>query len=367
MSSEEQPQLELGILNFDSYSPKSGIGRVLFSLLGHWGERVKHHPADFVALPLPLLRNFPVAANANGAEVILLPQLTGAEALARTQGVPSLAIVHDVGIADFPADSAGRNWLSERKVMRSFYGLKHATQLVCVSNFCLARLAHHLPEVAGRATVIPNGVDQRFIQADRSDEARARAKTDLEAQLSTKLNGPVLVYVGSEIARKNINLLLENLASLKDDYPNITLLKVGRAGGAQWRDKTLEQLQYHQLKLGQDVHILEDIDDSVLMNAYLAADVFTTPSLYEGFGLPALEAMALGTPVVVTNCGALPEVVGEAGWVVEPHKDAFVKATKEALERGQDYFAEAARARVLQFQWQDIAERYLELLMSLRA
>jgi glycosyltransferase involved in cell wall biosynthesis len=250
--------------------------------------------------------------------------------------------------------------------MRSFYGLKHATQLVCVSDFCRERLIHYLPEVAERTTVIPNGVDAQFIQADRSDDARVRAKANLESQVSTKLDGPLLVYVGSEIARKNIKLLLESVASLKLEHPNITLLKVGHAGGPQWRAQTLEQVGHNQLQLGQDVHILEDIDDNVLMNAYLAADVFTTPSLYEGFGLPALEAMALGTPVVVTNCGALPEVVGEAGWVVEPNKDAFVTAVGEALKRGRDHVAEAARARVLQFQWQDIADRYLELLMSLR-
>ncbi len=358
--------LELGVLNLNAYSAKGGIGRVLFSLLEHWGDRVHQREAHFVALPLPLLRNFPVATDPKNSEVILLPQLTGAEALARTGSVPSLAIVHDVGIADFPDDRSGRSWLSQRKVMRSFYGLKHADKLVCVSHFCRERLEHHLPEVASKTQVIPNGVDDMFIQADNSQDARARAKQRLEATLQAPLRAPLLVYVGSEIKRKNMPLLLESLAALQQTHPDAQLLKVGRAGGERWREATLDSMQACGLQVRQDVHILEDINDALLIDAYLAADVFVTPSLYEGFGLPALEAMAVGTPVVVSNQGALPEVVADAGWVVEPARDAFVHAIQAALEQGRDRYAAAAKAHVAQFRWQDVADKYLEVLLALR-
>src|SRR5207249_8318392 len=118
---------------------------------------------------------------------------------------------------------------------------------------------------------------------------------------------PLLIYVGSEIPRKNMALLLRVFRQVKNRHPAARLLKVGGAGHPRWRAATLRLAGELNLQIGEDLLILDRIDDALLADAYRAADVFVSASLYEGFGLPALEALALGTPVVVTDCGAFPE------------------------------------------------------------
>src|SRR4051794_38697301 len=91
-----------------TYCVQTGIGRVLHSLREHWGAQVRTIDASFGTLPLPLLRNTPFAVRAAGqADLVLLPKLTGAQALRDTANLPSVAIVHDIGVVDFPGDRAG--------------------------------------------------------------------------------------------------------------------------------------------------------------------------------------------------------------------------------------------------------------------
>lgn len=356
--------VQLGVLGLETYSPQSGVGRVLYSLIEAWSERVSPLAATFTGSALPLLRNFPTGVHApTNTDLILLPQLTGAEALRRTRGVtrgvPSVAVVHDLGIVDFPGDNETRDWLSERKVRRSFWGLRFAKHIVSVSEFSRTRLLHFQPQLEERITVIPNGVDETFLSYALPKEA---ARACLETHLMRPLGAPLLLYVGSEIKRKNMPLLLEVFANIKRQFPRAQLLKVGRAGSAAWRSRTLSLLKQHGLQGGRDVVLLENIDDLTLAHAYRASNAFLSPSLYEGFGLPALEALALGTPTIVTDRGALREVVGAAGWVAKPEAEAFTECVLGALQTSGDASLEhARRARARRFTWSVAANAYLDL------
>jgi glycosyltransferase involved in cell wall biosynthesis len=363
---EERPQsshqpLVVAVPHLARYHEQSGIGRVLRSLQGCWGEDVSLVEAQMLASRLPVLRNVPTAMRAPaGTAVILLPQLTGAQALRDTAGIPSVAIVHDIGIVDCPADRTGASWISRQSVKRSFSGLRHATRIVTDSHFTERRLLRYQPELRGRVTTIPAGVGPTFVAEAGT---RGQARDRVAALCACPLGSPLLLYVGSELPRKNVSVLLEALSVLRTTFPHAQLLKVGRAGDGRWRAQTLAAATQFGLRAGEDVVILEDIDDAALVDAYRAADVFVSASLYEGFGLPALEAMAVGTPVVVSRCAALPEVVGDAGWLAEPVPGALAAAVATALgDPERERRIARGRLRAAYLNWNATAQAYLDLL-----
>lgn len=371
-------QYVAAVPELDSYRTQTGIGRVLHNLSLCWDGRVALASAQWEVrrLPLlrremPLVRNLPYAVRAPAeADLVFLPRLTGAEALADTHGLPSVVIVHDIGVADCALDREGMNWLTYRTILRSFHGLRHATRIIAVSEFTRNRLVAHLPDVAARVTVIPNAVAPVFYEGAMSqDEARMA----VAARVGVELGAPLLLSVGSETPRKNVPLLLHVFRQIKDRYPRAQLLKVGRAGGSTWRARTVAAAQAYDLAMGRDVVILEDIDDAALATVYRAADVFMSTSLYEGFGLPAAEALAVGTPVVVTNRTAYPETVAEAAIpepgqpamarLVEPEVCAFVAAVLDTLA---DSAARERNARgaapARRFTLKDAADGYLRVM-----
>jgi glycosyltransferase involved in cell wall biosynthesis len=145
------------------------------------------------------------------------------------------------------------------------------------------------------------------------------------------LRSPLLIYVGSERPRKNLQLLFNTLKRLKERHPAIQLLKIGRAGNARLRETTLRQLRDCGLQIGNDVIITDYVSERDLALAYRSANLFVSPSLYEGFCLPALEALACATPVVCTNREWAMEVVGRAGWLADPEPDALCEIIGDAL------------------------------------
>lgn len=357
-----QPQpLIVAVPNLNSYHPHTGLGRVFQSLRANWGAQVDLVDTTFATANLPVLRNFPVGISApTEADLVLLPQLTGAQSLRHTRGVPGVVIVHDIGIVDFPGDQAGMNWLTHQTILHSFWGLQHARQIVTVSHFCRERLLTYMPDLAERVCVVPNGVDELFLNHRRT---RAAARQRVAQRLGRTLSEPLLVNVGSEIPRKNMPLLLDVFKQISAAYPGAQLLKVGGPGQPRWRTRTLRVAHKLGLQVGRELLFLEQVDDALLADIYRAADLFVSTSLYEGFGLPALEAMAVGTPVVVTDRGAFPECVGNVGWVVPPEPEPFVQAIHTALAdplREERYVK--GRIRASMFTWSRAAEQYVDLM-----
>ncbi len=357
--------LVVAVPELDTYQAHTGIGRVLYGLSAYWGERVRLVHASFEAYDLPVLRNIPLRVRPPaGADLVLLPKLTGAQALHDTGGVPSAVIVHDIGIVDFGGDREGLGWLTYRTILQSFRALRYAAHIIAVSRFTRDRLAHYLPELGGRITVIPSGVSEVFLEYRRSPLA---ARQRIEAVLRHPLGSPLLVYVGSELPRKNITLLLHVFKQVKNRHPGAQLLKVGKPGHARWRQKTVRVVEDLGLQIGKDVQIVEDVHDLALADAYRAADAFVSTSLYEGFGLPALEALAVGTPVVVTNCGAFAEVVGGVGRVVAPEIAQVVRAVDQALaDPPSEERRIQGRARAAAFTWRRAADKYVEILQTVQ-
>jgi glycosyltransferase involved in cell wall biosynthesis len=158
-----------------------------------------------------------------------------------------------------------------------------------------------------KITAVHLAGDPAFHPLSASEAARVAAKYDLQPGY--------LLFVGTLEPRKNLPGLLQAYRLLLDSDATIAPLVL--VGGKGWLyEEVFERVE--TLHLTEHVRFLHDVGDADLPGLYNAAGVLTTPSFYEGFGLPALEAMACGTPVVVSDRASLPEVVGEAGLLVNP-------------------------------------------------
>ncbi|MCP4536814.1 MAG: glycosyltransferase family 4 protein [Chloroflexi bacterium] len=199
--------------------------------------------------------------------------------------------------------------------------LRKADILVAISQFTKKTLIEALSCQEDKIRVVLYGVDHNtFKPAPVSEEFRAHyGMTD---------EGHYILYVGSENPRKNLPRLLRAFAMLKAKVPDVKLIKVGTPQYlAQFQQ--LQQLVC-ELSLEDSVVFHNHPPEQDLVTFYNAADVFVFPSLYEGFGMPPLEALACGTPVVCSNAASLPEVVGDAAITVDPYD---VEAWTEAMHR----------------------------------
>ncbi|MBC7226910.1 MAG: glycosyltransferase family 4 protein [Thermoflexales bacterium] len=232
--------------------------------------------------------------------------------------------------------------------------LRAADAVIAVSE-CTKRdavRAYGIPEE--KITVIYEGVSLRFRPADPEAVRVVRAKYGLPEHF--------ILYVGTIEPRKNLTALLEAYAALqaRNTQYATRLVIVGKKG---WLYEGFFR-RLRELGLEEHVHFTGYVPDEDLPALYSAADLFVFPSLYEGFGLPVLEAMACGVPVVCSNTSSLPEVAGDAALLVDP---ADVRALAEAMERvlADEALRATLRTRGLerarQFTWEATARRTLEV------
>ena len=177
------------------------------------------------------------------------------------------------------------------------------------------------------------------------------------------LDESYILYVGSERRRKNLGRLFEAFAALKPELPELKLVKIGSAGRSKkFRDDTIKQLS--SLGIAGDVIFVDHISELELAYYYSSATLLAYPSLYEGFGFPPLEAMACGCPVVTSNTSSLPEVVGEAGIMVDPYDtSSLVRAMRRVLTDSglRNDMVRRGLEQAKKFSWERTAELTLQL------
>jgi glycosyltransferase involved in cell wall biosynthesis len=254
------------------------------------------HAWEQLALPLAARR----------ARAILCPAN-----LAPLAGRRNVVVLHDVA----PLREPG--WYSELYVRYQRAVLpriaRGAARVIAPSAFSKREVVELLDVPEERVAVVPGGVDARF--TPDADAARARAVLGLDGR-------PYVLTVASRTARKNLDVL--DLAARRLAARGVDVVAAG-GDRPQFRDDG------RAARAG--VRALGHVDDALLPGLYAGAAAFVLPSLYEGFGLTALEALAAGVPVVAADRGALPEVCGDAAQLVDP-TDAEALAT--ALERALD-------------------------------
>lgn len=173
-----------------------------------------------------------------------------------------------------------------------------------------------------------------------------------------------IFHISSETPRKNVDILIKAFYRLRKNYglSKIKLLKAGNLQYQRDRRRTLNLVE--RLNLQKEIIFLDNVQEEYLANLYNIADLFVFPSIYEGFGLPPLEAMACGTPVITSNTSSLPEVVGDAGIMVNPYEiDGLAKAMYEVLTNNglrEDMIKKGLR-RAKMFSWERTAKETLEV------
>jgi glycosyltransferase involved in cell wall biosynthesis len=193
-----------------------------------------------------------------------------------------------------------------------------------------------------RITVIPLGVDPYF----RPQEAAAIA----QVRAAHRLPQSYILFVSTLEPRKGIDTLLDAFAAVHSQRPDLALVIAGKRGW-YWQ-ALLDRMAV--LGIAAHVHLLDYVPAGDLAALYSGATAFVFPSRYEGFGLPVLEAMACGAPVITTNVASLPEVAGDAGLLTPPDDAATLAAAIEAVV-GQPALQAELRARGVaraqQFSW----------------
>ena len=270
-------------------------------------------------------------------------QMMGASA---RHAAPFVVTVHDVIAARLARNHVGLAAVMRRRHLRA---VTAARGVILSSEHTRREFLTLYDYPADRCTVVHLGVAPAFSPGDR---------TSARAALGLPAIQPVLLHIGSEERRKNVETLLAALARLARRRPGILLVRVG---GGSSRSRRL----IARLGLAANVRYCSGLAEADLVGWYRAADAFVFPSLYEGFGLPVLEALACGCPVVAGDATSVPEITGDAALLVQDPRDPATLAA--AIERVLDDPALAATLatrgppRAAAFTWPRAAAQTLEV------
>lgn len=215
--------------------------------------------------------------------------------------------IHDCIHLRFPEYLPNRAALYYARMMMTM-AARRSQRVLTVSQASKDDILHFLGVPSEKVEVIHNALDTRLaIEPTPDDVARVRERFLLTA--------PFILYTGNIKPHKNVDRLIEAFSILRRDGPeDVKLLIIGDEIS---KYPNLRRL-VHKFQLHQHVRFLGFVPDATLAVLYRLAAVFVFPSIYEGFGLPPLEAMAAGAPVVTSNTSSLPEVVGDAALLIDP-------------------------------------------------
>ncbi len=274
---------------------------------------------------------------------------------------PVVLTVHDLSFFHYPEffPRRGRVWYfpAVRRLLER--GLPPRSKVVAVSQSTAQDLSEQFPALRSRLEVIYPGLTQDYFEPPTVAE-RQRATERLH--LPTKF----LLSVGTVEPRKNYQLLLrayDELVRLDPQFPFDLVI----AGGWGWRSKPLEHL-YHSLPSRRRIHFTGYVSEADKRVLYAEAAAFLYPSYYEGFGIPVLEAMAAGLPVLASHSSSLPEVVGEAGVLLTPlNPNVWLQAIQWLMrdQTARTELATKARSRAREFSWEQAANAYYALFREL--
>jgi glycosyltransferase involved in cell wall biosynthesis len=279
----------------------------------------------------------------------------GILALERISGLPVLATIHHPITVDRRLEVTHATSLYRKLTLSRWYGFtrmqtevaRRMTRVVTVSSSSFADIARDHKVDPSRMHVVPVGVDPELFKPVAS---------------VTRRTGHLITTASADVAMKGLFYLLEALAKLRVERPELHLTVIGRKKEGGKSSQTIDRLG-----LTDHVEFVTGVPDSRIVELYSEAELSIVPSLYEGFSLPAIEAMSCGVPVVATTGGALPEVVGvdgETALLVPPaDSEALAAKIAWALDNppARAKVGAAGRERVKsQWSWRRTAEKTVE-------
>lgn len=245
--------------------------------------------------------------------------------------------VHDIASIEHP------EWYDSKYAI--FYrillpiSLKRAKHVITVSKFCKKRLETVFNIKPEKISVVYSGVAEHFLSGKSVNPC------------SEEYNLPetYVLAVGALSPRKNLHRLLQAWASISHEFNNTWLIIAGDVGLSFSNMTTLGELP------SRTIHI-KKVSDTLLGSLYRNATAFVYPSLYEGFGLPILEAMACGTPVITSNCTSMPEIAGDAALLVNPYDVSSIASAIQQLLRDsalRERLRSLGIAHAAKFSWEN--------------
>ncbi len=283
----------------------------------------------------------------------LRPDLLHAPAFVSTlvADCPVVVTIYDLAYLHYPSHYS-KSWLWYMKVLVPLVA-RRAAAIIVISEHTKRDVQQHLNLPSRKVHTVHLGVDnRRFRPLAASETAPVAARY--------RLDFPFILHVGTLAARKNIPTLLKAVSRLKRSgfwHGRRLVLAGGVSPGLAGHVEVKATVK--RLRLEQDVVFLGHVPDEDVPALYSLADLLVMPSLYEGFGLPPLEAMACGTPVVASDATSLPEVVGDAGLLVPPREArALAEAIETVLSDSElrNRMVEGGLARASAFTWERAAE-----------
>jgi len=250
-----------------------------------------------------------------------------------------------------------------RNLLRRFLkkSCDKADMIVTISEFSKKEIVACLGIAPDKIRVAMCGFDETVYYPPVDSAEEYRMKEYLQQKY--KISSPYILNLGTLEPRKNIDVLLQTFSMLHGRFPE---LKLVICGGLGWQyEKTLAKIE--NMDLGDSIIRTGYIPEADKRILYAAAEVFVFPSWYEGFGLPVLESMACGTPVVSSSASSLPEVVGDAGLLCDPSDpDAFANAIEEILSDADLYgdLQRRQKKQVQLFTWDNAAKAYAEAVLE---
>jgi glycosyltransferase involved in cell wall biosynthesis len=266
---------------------------------------------------------------------------------------PAVVTVHDLTTLLLPETHRLKVQLTQVPLLGR--SLARARRILAVSEATAADVRQFFPEAAPRLRVVLGGVAPRFQPASAEQVAATRRELGCP-------EGYVL-YVGTLEPRKNVDLLVDAWLALREEHADVPPLVL--VGGYGWKSRGL----YARLEAfaGDGVRLLGFLADDEHLRVLQAARCFVYPSLYEGFGLPAAEALACGIPTIVADTSSLPEVVGDAALKVDPHDPGDLAEAMRRVLQEPGLAAELATRgprQAAHFSWERSAEQLEATLLE---
>lgn len=269
----------------------------------------------------------------------------------------SVVTIHDLGYEYFPEAHPAKQRLYLR--LSTIWSSRVATRVIAISHATRNDLIERYGVPADKISVIYHGVNPRLRRIeDPLQISDACSAYDIKA--------PYFLYIGTIQPRKNLVRLIESYKQLleqaehPDQAPSLVL-----AGKRGWLSEGIER-RVRELGLEGHVHFSGYVDDKHIPALLSGARAFVFPSLYEGFGMPVLEAMACGAPVLTSTSSSLPEVVGDAALSVDPSDtNAIARGLQELASNDAlcNDLRQRGFARVQQFTWERCAQQTLDVLL----
>jgi len=272
---------------------------------------------------------------------------------------PVVATIHDLAFEHMPETFTRRGSLQLKLTVRRT--ARRAAKIATVSEYSRQDILRTYKIPPEKITVTYNGIESHFTE---QTESEAETK-DVRQRFG--IEGDFLLAVGSLQPRKNLVRLIRVYSQLRSENPDFApqLVIVGRK---LWlADEIFAEIR--QQRWADDVILTGYVPDQDLPKLYRAATAFVYPSLFEGFGLPPLEAMACGTPVLTSNVSSLPEVTGEAALLIDPKNESELAAALLRITDDHNLRAQLRRRGIEQakkFTWRTAAETTLQLYLEAR-